>query len=158
LNCIILNQEANTNNKLIIDCFIKLCYISQTLQCIIQLQHCLVRLAVSVQVLTTTMRHSQCGWRPRLSLGQQPIRTRYCTKQRGGSYSRTRDNLSSYVSSRLSTDLSGPPSPSDQTTLGTDGCRDSSQSNAEISSSAMKHQLTPVLHHSIPELMTIYQF
>ena len=49
-------------------CLIKL---SDTLK----LKHSLVHPAVSVQVPTTTKRSSQCGWRPRLSLGRQPIRT-----------------------------------------------------------------------------------
>jgi len=40
-----------------------------------KLKHSRVRPAVSVQVHTATTRSSQCGWRPRLSLGRQPIRT-----------------------------------------------------------------------------------
>jgi len=39
-----------------------------------KLKHSLVCPAVSVQVPTATTRSSQCGWRPRLSLGRQPIR------------------------------------------------------------------------------------
>jgi len=49
LNYAILNQEANAYNRLIVDCCIKLSYNSQTLQQTIQLQHSLVRPAVSVQ-------------------------------------------------------------------------------------------------------------
>jgi len=41
----------------------------------LELNHSLVCPAVSVQVPTATTRSSQCGWRPRLSLGHQPIRT-----------------------------------------------------------------------------------
>jgi len=41
-----------------------------------KLKYSLVRPAVSVQVPTATTRSSQCGWRPRLSLGRQPIRTK----------------------------------------------------------------------------------
>jgi len=49
-------------------CLIKL---SDTLK----LKHSLVRPAVSVRVPTAMTHSSQCGWRPRLSLGRQPIRT-----------------------------------------------------------------------------------
>jgi len=41
-----------------------------------KLKHSHVRPAVSVQVPTSTTHSSQRGWRPRLSLGCQPIRTR----------------------------------------------------------------------------------
>jgi len=50
-------------------CLLKLSYT------FLKLVHGLVRQAVSVQVPTAMTRSSQCGWRPRLSLGSQPIRT-----------------------------------------------------------------------------------